>query len=116
MVKQAKMKDSKTYIQYCRYYHGEETCPESIKQLPAGEGIWFYEMKWVEFKLNGKDFQLWLDEYNAYGMSDFSTHDGVPVSLKAILFNRYYKDGFMERGGEHFRQWYLETYLQIDLK
>ena len=32
----SKMKDSKTYIQYCRYYHGEENCPESIKRLPAG--------------------------------------------------------------------------------
>ena len=115
-MKQAKMNDAEKYIQDCRYYHGEETCPEGIKQLPAGEALWFYEMKWVEFNLNGDDFHWELDEYNAYGMSDFSTEDRVPVSLKAILFNRYYKDGFMERGGEHFRQWYLKTYLQIDLK
>jgi len=36
--------------------------------------------------------------------------------LKAILFNRYYKGGYMELGGASFRKWYLETYLQIDLK
>lgn len=106
------MEDANEYIRNCRYYHGEENCPECIKLLPAGEGLWFYEKRWVEFNLEGEDFQIWLDEYNAYGMSDFSTDDGVPISLKAILFNRYYKGGYMELGGKHFRQWYLETYLR----
>ena len=105
------MKDAQTYIEYCRYYHGEENCPESIKQLPAGETLWFYEKRWVDFNMGDEDFQIWLDEYNAYGMSDFSKDDGVPVSLKAILFNRYYKGGYMEVGGASFRKWYHETYL-----
>ncbi len=111
-MKQAEMKDADKYIQSCRYYHGEENCPESIKQLPAGEGIWFYEKRWVEFNLEGEDHQPDIDEYNAYGMSDFSTDDGVPVSLKALLFNRYYRGGYVEVGGASFRKWYHETYLQ----
>ena len=107
------MKDPKTYIQYCRYYHGEENCPENIKRLPAGEALWFYEKRWVDFNMEGEDFQLWLDEYNGYGMSDFSTDDGVPVSLKAILFNRYNNGGHVEVGGACFRSWYIGTYLQF---
>ena len=109
------MENADKFIQYCRYYHGEETCPEHIKPLPAGESLWFYEMRWVQFNLDGEDLQLDLDEYSAYGMSDFSRDDGVPVSLKAILFNRYYQGGYVEVGGAHFRQWYLKTYLQKDL-
>ena len=111
-MKQAKMNDAKNYIQYCRYYHGEENCPESIEQLPAGKALWFYEKRWVEFNMEGEDLHWELDEFNAYGMSDFSTDDGVPVSLKAILFNRYYKGGYMEVGGASFKKWYQNTYLQ----
>lgn len=62
--------------------------------------------------MEDEDFHLELGEYNAYGMSDFSTDDGVPVTLKAILFNRYYKSGYMEVDGASFRKWYQETYLE----
>ena len=107
------MNDTEEFVKYCRYYHGEENCPESIKRLPAGEGLWFYEKRWVEFNLDGENFQIWLDEYNAYGMSDFSAEDGVPVSLKVLLFNRFYRGGYVEKGGASFRKWYQETYLPV---
>ena len=66
--------DAKELIKQCRYYHGEEFCPERLKQFRAGESLWFYEMKWVEFHLQGDTDTLeWNNrEYNAYGMSDFS--------------------------------------------
>ena len=101
-----------TYLLHCHYYHGEESCPEIIKQLPAGEALWFYEKRWVEFNMETEDLNLYVDEYNAYGMSDFSTEDGVPISLKALLFNRFYRGGYVEVGGASFRKWYQETYLQ----
>jgi len=109
--------DAKELIKQCRYYHGEEFCPEQLKQFRAGESLWFYEMKWVEFHLQGDTDTLeWNNrEYNAYGMSDFSQNDGVPLSLKALLFNRFYKEGYVKPGGAEFRHWYLQTYLQ-DLK
>ena len=113
IAKQVSMKDAEEYIQYCRYYCGEESCPESMKQLSSGESLWFYEMKWVQFNLEGEDLQWALDDYNAYGMSDFSTDDGVPLSLKALLFNRYYKGGYIEVGGGSFRGWYKRTYLSF---
>ena len=99
-------------IKQCRYYHGEDKCPESLKALKHGELIWFYEMKWVQFLLQGDSLDWALDEYNAFGMSGFSLNDGVPISLKAILFNRYYHGEHIEFGGASFRQWYLQTYLQ----
>lgn len=30
-----------------------------------------------------------LDEYVAVGLSDFENADGVPITLKSLLFNRY---------------------------
>jgi hypothetical protein len=45
-------------------------------------------------------------------MADFSINDGVPLSLKALLFNRFYKEGYVKPGGAEFRHWYLQTYLQ----
>lgn len=107
-----KKKEAKEYIRCCRYYRGEEYCPALVKRLPVGEALWFYEMKWVQFNLDGDDLNLYVEEYNAYGMSDFSMEDGVPISLKAFLFNRYYKSGYVEVGGPSFRRWYLKTYLQ----
>lgn len=106
------IKDVTECIKYCRYYHGEETCPERLKLLPSGEMLWFYEMKWVQFIFNGDCLKLDVDEYVAYGMSDFSSEDGVPISLKALLFNRYYKGVYLEIGGVSFRRWYKTTYLQ----
>ena len=69
-------------------------------------------MKWVQFLLQGEVLDRDVQEYNAYGMADFSLEDGVPVSLKALLFNRFYKGGYVEFGGAHFRRWYQEIYLQ----
>ena len=104
--------DRDTAIKKCRYYGGEEECPEALKEFPAGEFLWFYEMKWVQFLLQGEVLDWDVQEYNAYGMADFSLEDGVPVSLKALLFNRFYKDGYVEFGGARFRRWYQEIYLQ----
>lgn len=33
-------------IQYCRYYKGEEECPESYNGTAFGN-VWFYEKVWM---------------------------------------------------------------------
>ena len=102
----------KKLIEDCVFYKGEEECPEQVAALIGGKQIWFYEKRWVEMSLQGESFDREIEEYNAYGMSDFSVDDGIPVSLKALLYNRYYyMSGTLERGGSAFREWYNNYYL-----
>ena len=49
--------DRDTVIKICRYYGGEEECPEALKKLPAGESLWFYESGMMEF--GGARFRRW---------------------------------------------------------
>ena len=107
---------AKDFIKYCRFYHGEGECPEEVIKRRDGEIVRWYESVWVRMNLDGEHadyFKLIVEEYNAYGMSDFSTDDGAPITLKALLFNRYYHQGTVTYGGEAFRQWYLKYYLGI---
>lgn len=101
----------KELIRHCLFYKGGETCPDEVSSLIGGRQIWFYEKRWVEMSLAGELFEQELGEYDAFGMSDFSVDDGVPITLKALLFNRYYAGGPMENGGSAFREWYNNNYL-----
>lgn len=75
----------------CRYFNGEEKVPESIpehKQL-----FWFYEECWVRFILNKDEIlQESITYYSeVYDLPNLlpDSIDGTPISLKALLFNRY---------------------------
>ena len=51
-----------------------------------------------------------LDEYLSYGLREFENMDGVPITLKAILFNRF--SHWNRADTEEFKAWYLATYRQ----
>ena len=98
-------------LEYCRYYKGEDECPEDISKDENGSS-WFYEKLWVQ----SDDFR---DEkgYNTtgyidYGLKDFNVDDGVPITLKALLFNRYcHWSGGYGNDVEGFKKWYKKYYL-----
>lgn len=104
---------------HCRIYRGEEVCP--IKTVSRERTLWFWEKNWVEHTLdaqkdedsNGmKVLSLYFNEYMASGLTEFRNMDGVPVSLKALLFNRYCDVGdHIDPKG--FKQWYETEYLTI---
>lgn len=103
--------DKADLIKNCRYYRGEEHCPSEAIGL-----FWDYERLWVEWVLEAQenencDAAKRLDnmtrEYLKAGYKDFSLSDGVPVSLKAILFNRF--EHWNQSDG--FQEWYMEQYL-----
>ena len=93
-------------IRQCRYYKGESDCPA---KTPFS--FWNYERKWVELSLDESDMlnQL-VDEYVAYGLRDFSQLDNTPLSLCALLFNRFsrWKGCYIDE----FREWYNREYLK----
>lgn len=99
------------WIRFCRYYKGEKERPKEVNEL-----FWEYEKKWVEVSENPKEgsnnFNTasdWLDDYFHAGFGSFAINDGVPVTLKALLFNRY--THWMQTN-DGFKEWYTENYKQ----
>lgn len=118
-------------VRKCQYFAGECCNPfdalshigkESIygvKGLSEGDLLWYYEKLWASWALSAapeKDKSLLKDASDFYiemGLSDFESEDGVPLSLKAILFNRYCHwggDYDPESNAKSFRNWYLRLY------
>lgn len=98
-------------LRLCRYYKGEDECPHGVNSL-----CWNVESAWVAFTLRGSrnndnaDAVYLLnvvDEYNNAGLRYFEMMDDTPITLKALLFNRF--DHWNEGGG--FKEWYLTTYM-----
>lgn len=101
----------KDLLPFCRYYKGEKECPKETNEL-----FWGYEKVWVETsenpKENGDNFKIasdWLDDYLRASLSSFSNDDGVPITLKALLFNRY--THWMQTN-DGFKEWYTKNYKQ----
>ena len=102
-------------IPFCRYYKGENECP-----YKEGNSVlfWGWEKKWIVFSLSAySDEQedllgTMIDEYVAVGLRKFNQLDGTPVSLKALLFNRYlhHSDLPMKDGVETFKIFYINIY------
>lgn len=95
-------------IKFCRYYHGESECPFKDDECST---LWKIERAWAERMTTGNTEQIEeaVSEYVACGLGEFQMHDGVPISLKAVLFNRFCK--YEERIDlPAFKQFYLRFY------
>ena len=87
--------------QYCKYYGSKGGYERNAV-------AYFYERKWVS--LNG---EFSVSEYNDCGLSDFNSSVGVPMSLKAMLLDRYLSsNGYNSHTIEMFKLWYVNYYLQ----
>ena len=97
-------------ITFCRYYKGEDESPYSDQNESM---LWFYERAWV-YKLFHEDtdsFGIMLEEYLFSGLSDFEKFDDIPITLKALLFNRYCKTAqSMLSAVEPFKKFYHKYY------
>lgn len=85
--------ETKIFIPFCRYYKGEKVNPNKGGNDAL---FWDYEKQWCEWNTtdDGKEILMrMLDEYGNMGMLMFESDDKVPVSLKALLFNRCGKGG-----------------------
>lgn len=72
-------------ISKCRYYNGENESENSFA---------YYEKFWIDLmlsddaesaKLNSENIRLYL----SYDLLEYSEDDGIPLTLKALLFNRH---------------------------
>lgn len=107
------------YLDKCRFYKGERTAPHWVQVVDMAL-FWDYEQLWVmkhfasasnEIALAECFFKQHIGSYKAHGLGGFNKTDGVPISLKALLFNRY--DHHVSGGADEFKQWYLSCYYAI---
>ncbi len=95
-------------LKCCRYYKGEAQIPNGVPSR-----FWNYEASWVQsVVLHPNSLSGLIDEYNNAGLRDFGKNDGVPVSLKAILFNRW-QQWIGAYDMEGFKDWY-KSYVNAD--
>ena len=88
------------YLKHC-FYYGKDI-PEDCGAHVGHQ----YEGYWVRFHLNNDDYLL--NETLCYireGLGDFCADDGVPISMKALLYNRFCHWGWCETP-DTFRSWY----------
>ena len=111
------MKES-DLLQYCRYYKGERKNPYEGKEQNKAM-LWMYERAWIHDTMaviarghaNVPESRN-LDEYVAVGLSDFENADGVPITLKSLLFNRYAQGNMSSLADcvEPFKKFYKQYY------
>lgn len=106
------MSAKNSLLKYCRYYKGESSNPYEGKDRDKAM-LWFYEMGWVKNAERGMTpvTSDVIDEYKTCGLQTFHSDDGVPLSLKALLFNRYAKtEQSLKDAVEPFRKFYEKFY------
>ena len=104
----------KDAIAFCRYYKGEQDCPYRDHDK---EFCWFYEQAWVYDMTNNTSLAEYIGDFIGFGLGDFSNDDGVPLSLKALLFNRYAKSCHsMQSAVEPFMVFYKRYYKSEEIK
>lgn len=99
--------DNNVYLRFCRYYKGEKGSPYSndMKSL-----LWDYERIWIDLSIKKDDYLgEMLDDYLAAGLKDFEKTDDTPITLKALLYNRY--DHWGQGTPDSFKQWYKKEYI-----
>lgn len=96
-------------LRFCRYYRGESDNP--FKNDDTRAILWDYERTWVSDNLKDGDFSDYLNDYIAVGLQDFAKYDDTPVTLKAMLFNRYAKSEYsMQSAVPRFKDFYNKYY------
>lgn len=88
----------------CRFWHGEDKCDKQVAS---------YERLWVNLIDEDPEYlQYLINGYIQRGLELFSLDDGVPIGLKALLFNRYehWSSGYEDIVGG-FKNWYFSDYL-----
>ena len=101
-------KSREEYIASCRYYGGEEYCPDGVNNH-----FWDYEHLWVDkhFEEGGIEFlQNLIKDYKSQGLGSYMSDDGTSIAVKGILWCRY--EHWTWGTPDGFRVWYKSEYLK----
>lgn len=106
--------DEKECLKCCNFFNGEEESPYESRGIEYQNYnmFWFYEKCWC--RMSDREREWNTEEYKAYGLADFRKDDGTPISLKALLFNRYcHWCGGYGNDAEGFKSWYIKDYCDL---
>lgn len=95
-------------LQVCRFYKGVDSEYESNKYSMFAS----YERCWIERLLRNGEDQGQIHSYIYDGNESFDVDDGTPLSLKALLWNRYCYWSF-EPTRDSFYEWYRHNYSSV---
>lgn len=102
--------DTLEKFSHCRFFDGGKRCPYASN---FERRLWEYERHWVETP--DEDLADEVSSYRRFGLRDFSSGDGVPETLKALLWGRFIHWGGIgveqSPSPEAFKRWYRERYL-----
>ena len=92
-----------TLLKFCRYYKGPGTENDNLMAE--------YEHRWIQDVLehNVKATE-YVEPSDLHELEIFNPGDGVPLTLKALLFNRWCHWSSYATINQ-FKHWYLESYL-----
>jgi len=96
-------------MSFCKCLKGEDTV-NPFEESTDEAIIWASEKCWTTIAFGGEEEKYIMSEYTRLKMNNFSTGDGIPPLLKAIIFKRYL---LMRKGSvDEFKTWYKEVYLK----
>lgn len=99
-------------IKQCRYYKGDRINPFSSDRNK--NTLWFYERAWLNEMLSSFDFSDMINDMSRVGLGEFAASFDMPVTLVALLFNRYAKDSnSMAETAQSFREFLPKYYPAI---
>lgn len=114
-------------LDFCGFYKGEDENPfqrklkesrfsgnpqsnDEAQKADVSSMFWYYEECWVKFTINWECGFSYCGPYLHDGLEDFLKDNGTPMSLKALLHNRYFHWSGGYETVEDFKKWYLENY------
>lgn len=82
--------DKASLLQFCRYYHGEDECPDDILHSLRGYLFWMSEKMWVEEGCDQSSrifgIKCSLDDESMMLRDAPRTSLNIPFDLRCILF------------------------------
>ena len=95
-------------LHHCRYYKGEKESPFAMTDIRFT--AWRIESLWIdEMVKDSEHLSYCLEEYISKSMRDYRKTDDTPITLKALLMNRYFQ--YTEREDiEAFKDFYEKLY------
>lgn len=103
------MNKKEELLKFCRYYHGEKE-PKSTNDA-IKKTLWSIERMWVELMMREDESFIAnaLNDYIELGLNNFNETDDTPVTLKAVLLNRFIQ--YTERiDVDAFKKFYQKYY------
>ena len=100
------MKNEEFLISLCQRYKGQAHNPD------PQDKVWEYERFWVEMSIKEDlDFSSLIDAYLAAGLRTFNVYDDTPMTLKAVLYNRFMQQAEGMASVQDFKHWSDQFYL-----